>query len=110
MAKGAAIPIESFEVQHPLTDVTMPRLVHTHDTPDTRDGTTGPHNPTQYCIHTRIGRLLPRAQTLTHHLLQERQLGEAGAVVVRDGCLRVKIDLKLLRFRLSIASRRDQAE
>jgi hypothetical protein len=61
----------------------MPRLVHTHDTIDTLDGPTGPHNPTQYCIHTRIGRLPLRAQTLTHHLLQERQLGEAGAMGVR---------------------------
>ena len=77
------MPIESFELQHPLTDVTMPRVVHPHATLDTLDGTTGPHTPTQSCLHTRLGRLPLRAQTLTHHLLQERPLGEAGAVWVR---------------------------
>ena len=82
MAKGTTIPIQPFEVEHALIDVTVPCLVHPHHTIDTLNRTTGPHHPTQYLIHTRIGRLPLRAQTLTHHLLQERQLGEAGAVVV----------------------------
>lgn len=82
MAKGTTIPIQPFEVQHALTNVTVPCLVHPHHTIDTRNRTTGPHHSTQYLIHTRIGRVPLRAQTLTHHLLQERQLGAAGAVVV----------------------------
>src|SRR4029453_512374 len=83
MAKSATIPIEAFEVQHALTDVTMPRLVHPYHTIDTLDSTTGPHNSTQYLIDICIGRLPLRTQTLTHHSLQERQLGEASTVGVR---------------------------
>jgi hypothetical protein len=82
MAKGATMPIESFQVQHALADMTMPRLVHPHHTIDTLNGTTGPHHLTQYLVHTRIGRLPLRPQTLTHDLIEDRQLGEAGAVVV----------------------------
>src|SRR2546430_17293466 len=82
MAKGTTIPIQPFEVEHALIDMTVPCLVHPHHTIDTLNRTTGPHNSTQYLIHTRIGRLPLRAQTLTRHLLQERQLGEAGAGVV----------------------------
>src|SRR5438874_13371444 len=77
MTKGTTIPIQSFKVQHTLTHVTMPRLVHPHHTIETLDCTTGSHNPSQPLMHTRIGRLPLGPQTLTHGLLQCRELREA---------------------------------
>jgi hypothetical protein len=32
MANGTTIPIQPFEIQHALTDVTVPCLVHPHHT------------------------------------------------------------------------------
>src|SRR5438128_1245719 len=89
MAKGTTIPIQPFEVQHVLTDVTVPCLVHPHHTIDTLDRTTGPHDLAQHLIHLCIGRLPLRTQTLTHHLLHHDHLREThtlGAVRVCQGC------------------------
>ena len=82
------MPIQSFEVQQALTDVTVPCLVHPHPTLDTLDRTPGPHDPTQHRLHLLIGRLPLRTQTLTDHLLHHdhrREASTLGAVRVDYG-------------------------
>jgi hypothetical protein len=58
MTKGATIPIEAFEIQETLADVTMPRLMHAHHTVDPFHRTTGPHHAVEKLLDTRLG-LLP---------------------------------------------------
>jgi len=85
MAKGTAIPIEALEIQHLLADVTMPSLMHPHDTVEALHRTTGPHHPSQNLIDTLIDRLPLGTQTLTHHLFHHHQLRQAGTLVVVRG-------------------------
>src|SRR5205823_9138084 len=79
MAKGATIPIQSLQVQHALTDMSMPLLVHPHHTIETLDCTTGSYNPPQPLMHLCVGRLPLWPQTLTHGLLQCREWRETDA-------------------------------
>jgi len=56
MTKGTTVPIQPFEIEQALTNVTVPCLVHPHDTVDPLDRTTGPHHPSKNLRHTLIGR------------------------------------------------------
>ena len=51
LAKHSTIPIQPLEIQHPLTHMTMPTLMHPHHTVDPFDRTAGPNRLPQQLIH-----------------------------------------------------------
>ena len=54
--------------------MTMAALMHPYHTVDAFYRTTGPHRVSQELIHTPIGTLPLRTQSLTQHLLDHDQL------------------------------------
>jgi hypothetical protein len=54
--------------------MTMAALMHPHHTVDAFHRTTGPHRVSQELIHTPIGTLPLRTQSLTQHLFDHDQL------------------------------------
>ena len=73
LAKDPAIPVQALEIEEPLADMAMAPLMHPHHTVDAFYCTTGPHGVSQEFIHTLIGTLPLRTQSLTEHLLDHDQ-------------------------------------
>ena len=74
LAKDTTIPVQALEIEEPLTHMTMTALMHPHHTVDAFHRTTGPHRVSQEFIHTPIGTLPLRTQSLTQYLLDHDQL------------------------------------
>ena len=81
LAKVMTIPVQTLEIEEPLAHMTMATLMHPHHTVDAFDRTTGPHRVSQDLVHTPLGTLPLRTQSLTEHLLDHDQWTETHTSV-----------------------------
>src|SRR5262245_32539612 len=80
LTKGTTIPIQPLEIEHVLTDVPMPRLMHAQHTVQALHRTTGPYHPSYDLLHPFVSLVPLGRQTLTYHLFDHHQLREVGAL------------------------------
>jgi hypothetical protein len=81
LAEDATMPVQALEIEQTLAHMPMAALRHPHHTVDTFHRTPGPHRVAQEFIHTPIGTLPLRTQSLTEHWLDHDQLTSTNAGV-----------------------------
>jgi len=69
--KGAAIPEQAFEIEHPLADVAVTCLMHAEHAVHTRDGTAGSHRVAKDLPDVCLSLLPVRGQSLAQDLLDD---------------------------------------
>src|SRR5205823_3244987 len=79
--KPTTIPVQPLEVQQPLTEGAVPRLMHPHHAVDAFHRTGCTHHPAQHPGHPPIGRLPLRSQPPLHHVCQRPPHHRPGLVV-----------------------------